>query len=263
MKTALPAQSNVVELGTHGTLASRACEALRRDIIRAQFAPGAKLLIRALCERYGVGSSPMREALNRLSRDGLVGRSDQRGFWVMPLDQEHLAELTRTRCWLNEVALRESIRRGREAWEESVVLAYHRLQRTPRYPDGHESQTYNPAWERAHRAFHSSLIAACESRWLIGFCEQLFDSADRYRYLSRVMSRARKVKRDEHRAIVDAVLARDADRAVALLNRHFDGTARLVHESNAIAAKRPAAGRRPITSRTRGRNGLNLSKESV
>ncbi|MCC7083272.1 MAG: FCD domain-containing protein [Burkholderiales bacterium] len=223
--------SNVLELSAYGTLASRACEALRRDIIRAQYAPGAKLHIRSLCERYGVGLSPMREALNRLSRDGLVGRTDQRGFWVMPLDQDHLAELTRTRCWLNEVAIRESIGRGDEAWEEAIVLAYHRLQRTPRHPSGQESVSYDPAWESAHRAFHSSLIAACGSRWLLGFCEQLFDAADRYRHLSRATSRARKLKRDEHRSIMEAVLARDADKAVALLNGHFNATQSLVHDS--------------------------------
>jgi DNA-binding GntR family transcriptional regulator len=240
------APANVVELEAHGTLASRACEALRRDIIRAQSAPGAKLLIRALCERYGVGASPMREALNRLSRDGLVGRSDQRGFGVMPLNQGHLAELTRTRCWLNEVAIRESIRRGDDAWEESIVLAYHRLQRTPRHQPGQDSLTYDQAWESAHRKFHSCLIAACGSHWLIGFCEQLFDAADRYRHLSRATSRARKVKRDEHRAIMDAVLARDADQAVALLNAHFHGTANLVHGalSGSPAAPRALNGTR-------------------
>jgi DNA-binding GntR family transcriptional regulator len=223
--------SNVLELTTPGTLASRACEALRCDIIRAQYAPGAKLHIRSLCERYGVGLSPMREALNRLSRDGLVGRTDQRGFWVAPLDHEHLEELTRTRCWLTEVAIRQSMLRGGQPWEEAIVLAYHRLQRTPRHSDGQESASYDEAWERSHRAFHSSLIAACGSRWLIGFCEQLFDAADRYRHLSRATSRARKVKRDEHRAIMEAVLARDADRAVSLLDRHFEGTARLVPAS--------------------------------
>jgi DNA-binding GntR family transcriptional regulator len=146
----------------------------------------------------------------------------------MPLNEEHLIELTQTRCWLNEVAIRESIRRGDDAWEESIVLAYHRLQRTPRHRSGQDSPMYDQAWESAHRTFHSSLIAACGSRWLIGFCEQLFDAADRYRHLSRATSRARKVKRDEHRSIMEAVLARDADRAVAILNAHFHGTANLV-----------------------------------
>jgi len=238
-RTPHPARTdNVIPLRRTGTLASRAYEQLRRDIINAQFVPGRKLLIRELCKRYGVGLSPMREALNRLSRDGLISQSDQRGFRVAPLDEEHLAELTRTRCWLNEIALRESIANGDSAWEEGIVLAYHRLTRIPRHRSEADKAAYNPVWEEAHRAYHTSLIAACGSRWLKGFCEQLFDAADCYRHLSRVSSLRRKLHRDEHRAIMDAVLARDAGKAVKLISSHFTRTADLVRDR--LAALRRA-----------------------
>ena len=212
------------------TLASQAYQRLRQDIINAQYPAGGKLRIQELCDRYEVGPSPMREALNRLSRDGLVTQSDRKGFSVMPRSREHLEELTTTRCSLNELALRQSIASGDSAWEEGVVLAYHRLSRIPRHISGEDKAAYNPAWEQAHRAFHSSLIAACGSRWLISFCEQLFDAADCYRHLSRVSSLKRGMRRDEHKEMVDAIVARDADAAVKLLNRHFTRTAELVRE---------------------------------
>ncbi len=212
------------------TLASHAYQRLRQDIISGAHAPGAKLRILELCERYDIGPSPMREALNRLSRDGLVTQSDHRGFAVTPLSRAHLDELTKTRCWLIDLALRESIANGDSAWEEGVVLAYHRLSRIPRHPSGEERITYNPAWEEAHRAFHRSLIAACGSRWLIGFCEQLFDAADCYRHLARVSSSKRRAPRDEHPAMVEAIVARDTEKAVALLCAHFTRTAELVGE---------------------------------
>lgn len=212
------------------TLASQAYERLRQDIINAQYAHGGKLRIQALCERYDVGPSPMREALNRLSRDGLVVQNDHRGFAVAPLSREHLEELTRTRCWVTELAVRESIAHGDTAWEEGVVLAHHRLTRTPRRLDGEDGANYNPAWEQAHRAFHASLTAACRSRWLIAFCEQLFDAADCYRHLGRISSTRKGMRRDEHQEMVDAVIARDADRAVELLHKHYMRTAELVRE---------------------------------
>src|SRR3984893_18960689 len=106
-------------------------EQLRREIIQGALLPGEKLRIEALRTRYNVGGTPLREAMNRLSTEGLVAQSEQRGFRVTPVSADDLLELTRTRCWVNEVALRESIARGGRDWEEQVLLALHRLSRVP------------------------------------------------------------------------------------------------------------------------------------
>lgn len=202
--------------GMGETLASRAFQRLRRDIIEGVFPAGEKLRIRPLCERYGVGVSPMREALNRLSRDDLVEQTDLRGFSVAAVSEEDLTELTRARIWMNGVALRESIARGDAAWEESVILTYYRMSRIPR-----AALSRDPAWEAAHRGFHTALIAACGSRWLIRACEQLFDAADRYRYLSRAAGDAEGPRQDEHRPMMEAAVARETEMAVHLLEAHF------------------------------------------
>ena len=203
------------------TFASAAYDRLRRDIISGDLAPGEKLHIQRLCERYDVGLSPLREALNRVSRDGLVQQNDLRGFSVVPLSEEDVEDLTRARCWVNEIALRQSIARGDAAWEEGVVLAYHRMSRAPQ-PGGNSDSR---AWADAHRAFHASLISACGSKRILAFCEQLFDSADRYRFLNRERVNPRRQRRDDHKAIMEAVVARDANKAVLLLMRHFQRTA--------------------------------------
>jgi DNA-binding GntR family transcriptional regulator len=218
---------------TGETLASATYARLRRDVIEGAFPPGSKLRMRELCARYGVGFSPIREALNRLSRDGLVRQTDLRGFVAAPLSGTELDELTNTRCWLNELALRRSIQYGDSAWEEQVVLAYHRLSRVPLWipVENAEVRAVNPAWETAHRAFHASLLSACGSRWLTGYCEQLFDLADRYRNLSRSPAMRRERQADEHRPIMEATIARDADAAVDLLTRHLLRTAELGHRA--------------------------------
>jgi DNA-binding GntR family transcriptional regulator len=207
------------------TLASAVYERLRRDILVGRLAPGDKLRIDALRAAYDVGASPLREALNRLSAEGLVVQEDQRGFRVPPVSLEDLKELTRTRCWLNEVALRESIARGDTAWEERVVLTHHHLARTPVYAG--ETVKLDSEWERRHRAFHAALIAACGSRWITAYCESLFDQADRYRYLS-VYAHEHRDFVGEHRAIMEAALARDTELAIRLLVQHVSKTADLV-----------------------------------
>jgi GntR family transcriptional regulator, carbon starvation induced regulator len=234
-------QSDQRERPPGETLTSAVVEALRRAVITGEFAPGEKLRVRQLAERFGTGLSPIREALNRLLHDGLVQQSDLRGFSVAPATEADLEELTKARLWANEKALRESITHGDAAWEENVLLSYHRLSRIEARLDGTPPDTH-PAWDAAHAAFHLNLIEACGSRWLIGFCTQLFSLADRYRHLSRMAPQAGTRRRnDEHRLIMEAAVARDADKAAHLLNEHFLTTARLSREAlrHISAEKRP------------------------
>src|SRR5689334_1354541 len=186
----------------HGTLASLVYARLRRDILTGTFRPGERLRIEAMCERYELASStPLREALNRLAAEELVRREDQRGFRVAPVSLQDLTELTKTRCWITEVALREAIANGDAQWEEAIVLAAHRLSRVPREGAAGYS-SFNPDWEQRHRDFHMALIAACGSHWLIDFYAMLMDRDDRYRYLAvrEVPPEPRDVP-GEHRAI--------------------------------------------------------------
>lgn len=206
------------------TLTTTVYERLRRDLLKAVFWPGEKLRIEALCDRYQAGASPVREALSRLSAEDIVTREDLRGFRVSPVSLDDLHELTETRCAINELALRQAIAKGDSAWEEQVVLANHRMARTLVYEPG--STIVSPEWERRHREFHAALIAACGSRWICDFAAMLFDLAERYRNLSAVGDLTRS--EDEHPAIAEAVVARDADRAVRLLNEHMRHTREIV-----------------------------------
>ncbi len=208
------------------TQASAVYARLRHDVISTAILPGQKLRVRELRARYGVGLNPLREALNRATRDGLVCQSDLRGFFAAPVSKKDLLELTRARCLLAEICLRESIQNGDALWEEGIVVAFHRLSRVPRYAPGHVNELeFDPAWEAAHRAFHRSLVAACGSSYLVDMDAQLFDAADRYRHLSRRSALSGTAARpDQHPAIMQAVLDRDIAKATALLQAHYHRT---------------------------------------
>lgn len=229
----------------HGTLATSIYGRLRRDILVGVFQPGQKLRIEALCERYAIGSTPLREALNRLSAEELVMREEQRGFRVAPVSAQDLAELTKTLCWVVEIGLRESIGNGDAAWEEAIVLAGHRLARVQR--EGAEGYgSFNPEWERRHRDFHLALVAATGSRWLLDFYAMLVDRYDRYMYLAAVeVPWAERDVIGEHQAMMDAVLARDASGAVAAATAHIRRTAEIVLQAQAATLARLAAAPAP------------------
>ncbi|WP_027487307.1 GntR family transcriptional regulator [Allorhizobium undicola] len=209
------------------TLATGIYERLRNDILDARLEPGRKLQLRFLMEHYEAGQTPLREALNRLSREHLVISKEQRGFFVKPVSLEELAELTKTRCWVEGIALRESMANATAEWEEALIVAHHRLSRTSRSlrEDRFES---NPQWEMLHRAFHGLLISNCGSQPLTAFCEQLTDQLQRYRALSsRKAFQVRKVA-DEHTQILNAVLERDLPRAMRMLEDHYNKTASFI-----------------------------------
>jgi DNA-binding GntR family transcriptional regulator len=83
-------------------------------------------------------------------------------------------------------------------------------------------------WEKAHRAFHQSLLSACRMPLLLNFCTTLHDLSDRYR---RLFLENHPIDRDvaeEHRNICDATLERRADQACALLRDHIERTGHMV-----------------------------------
>lgn len=98
----------------------------------------------------------------RLSANGMVVREENRGFRVPSASSKELEELTRTRCWLEEIAIRESIANGDSDWEERIVLAIHWLaQRTFRYRNLAEVVEYR---DRHELDEHQALQDACLDR---------------------------------------------------------------------------------------------------
>jgi GntR family carbon starvation induced transcriptional regulator len=156
--TAASRRSQSADGESLGTIATSVYERLRTDILTGGLTPGEKLRVEFVRDRYAAGNSPVREALNRLSSEGLVERREQRGFYVTTISDQDLRELTKTRCWLEAIALLESIANHTADWEEGIVLAFHRLSRTARSISETKYQS-NPEWEARHRAFHRALIA--------------------------------------------------------------------------------------------------------
>ena len=209
------------------TRASAVYARLRADIAHGVLEPGSKLRVEAMSQRYGVGASPLREALSRLSAEGLVDRTDQRGFSVSALKWDELPTLTHNRVQLETLALCESIAARDAAWEDQLVLLVHRLSRTPRSLSQTQYQP-NPVWEGLHREFHRTLLARCPSRWLRGFCDTLAEEAYRFRQVAAGKSFTKRNEHAEHVALFEAAIAGDADTAVRLLTEHYTRTSALV-----------------------------------
>ncbi|AJC15942.1 GntR family transcriptional regulator [Pandoraea sputorum] len=214
------------------TLAQSAYMRLRSDIVEGHLAPGEKLRVEHLKDRYEVGAGTLREALALLVADALVVQHGHRGFRVTPISLADFIDITETRVQLETEALRQSVALGDDAWEADLTSAFHLLTLAEERlgKDGEQDVGQFAQWETRNRAFHEVLIRACPSRWLHHFLAILYRQSERYRRLSITHRPVPRDVHEEHQAIFDACLARDADRAATLLAAHIRKTLEAVRE---------------------------------
>ena len=199
---------------------------VRTDILSGRHEPGSRLLTAPLCARYDISSGMLREVLPRLAGEGLVVAEPQRGFRVAEVSVEDLRQLTEARVLIESVTLRQSIEHGDVEFESDLVATHHTLVRTPVTDD---SGAINDHWLDAHAAFHRKLLAGSPNVRLRTIADTLRDATEVYRCWSSTLGDERD--RDvpaEHRRILDATLARDADLAVAELTEHIEHTTRVL-----------------------------------
>lgn len=217
------------------TIADRIEAALRDDILHGRLAPGSRLNLDALRGQMDVGLSPLREAVTRLVSAGLVEVAAQKGYTVTPISLANLNEVSALRIEMEPYALRRSIANGGLEWEAGVMGALHRLNRTDRIPGDAASLA---AWETANNAFHLALIQRCDMPLLLKIHHALVSLNDRYRLIYLRAAGVQREVIDEHTAIAEAAVTRQADRAAALLTGHIErSTANL---RRLIAADLPA-----------------------
>jgi DNA-binding GntR family transcriptional regulator len=200
-----------------GTGAARIYEALRRQILDLELVPGADLDEKALASAFSISRTPLREALNRLASEQLVVISPNRGASVAPLT------LTDFPAFIESLALTQSavnafaaMRRNDEDLAAIATAA-----------DVFEAALADDglALTEANRAFHSAIATAACNPHFATFYERLLDESAR---LTRVSFSYEGEGRDahlgqvvaEHRAIVDAIAAKDAARAEKLGHDH-------------------------------------------
>lgn len=201
----------------------QAWQALRSAILAGTLAPGEPLRFQQLQQMCGMSVSPVREALARLVAAGLVEGEHNRGYWVTSVTRPQLDDLVRTRIQFEGWALERSIALGDEDWEARSIADLHRLDRLPRKVA--DKQLHNEEWEARHLRFHATLISACDSPLLLQFCDQLYVRSDRYRRLSLTVEFEPRDVQKEHRAILEAAIARNAILAKSLLADHYEATA--------------------------------------
>ncbi len=192
---------------------------LRAAILAGHIPEGATTSQAALAEQFGVGRTPLREALRMLQREGLVISEPNHRVRIAELSGEDAEELYIMRISLETVAIRITV----------PVLTPTDLAELEGFMAqmAHYAKTNDSLGHRIpHRQFHHRLIYAAGPR-VSTEIDELFDHSQRYRQRFGALGPWEE-RADEHRAILDAAAVGDADQAAELLASHYLHTVRLV-----------------------------------
>ncbi|MBX9876516.1 MAG: GntR family transcriptional regulator, partial [Beijerinckiaceae bacterium] len=187
---------------------------IRADIIFGRLAPGQKLKLEILRERYEASVSTLRELLSRLASEGLIEAEGQKGFVVTPVSATNLREIAAMRLLLEGHALAQSFAAGDMEWEGRVVAAHHKLTLMERRMLARDRDDPE-LWKRYDWEFHHALISACGSKVLLETHGAIYDKYLRYQMVAVVFRG--EIAAKEHEALLDCALRRDTNGAIAVL----------------------------------------------
>jgi GntR family transcriptional regulator, rspAB operon transcriptional repressor len=190
---------------------------LRENILGRGFRPGGRLDVRALADQLGVSATPVKDAITRLAAEGLVEIRPRSGTFVADLAPDAVAETFEIRRALECLAAERVVSRLTPdllASFEAIIDAMERPVSNERDRVEHE---------RKNVELHTLLVEASNNRRLA----ELYRNLNAHLTIARIHSRRRpdeerlEQERREHRAILEALAARDASALVNALDRHI------------------------------------------
>lgn len=193
------------------------------EILSGRLAPGSRIDLKELALQRAVPAAEIREAVIRLAADGLATLEDPSVLRVTPVSLVDLKDLTASRIVIETEVLRQSIAAGDAGWEDHVRAAFAALSAVEPLMAQHP-RDFLDRWEQCNEAFHAALGAACPLRRLMRFNERLYKQHQRYRRLSLLGRSSPRDVHAEHLALFEAALARDPERAAAVLAHHIGCT---------------------------------------
>ena len=207
-----------------GSLARRAYDALKQDILTCELAPGAQIFEGELAARYGTSKTPVREALNLLGQEGLVQVLPRRGYLVAPVTLRDVQEVFQLRLLLESAA--------------AELAAEHITEEGLRQLKALVGGATPTATAPAMRASYAP-IASSTSRWprasgngrLAAFVAKLLEDMERILHLGLDLRDSADEMATEHQELVDALLKGDAELAGRVVTEQLQNSRKRVLEA--------------------------------
>ena len=209
------------DIQNHKPLREMVYEELKMQILKGSIIPGTRMMEVELAEEMGVSRTPIREAIRKLEKEGLVTIEPRRGAYASMISTEDMVEILEVRQDLEGLAAYFAADRMTDAQMEELRK---------------ESNSYNDAVKRGNMEdmikhdtrFHHIIVESCRNKILVQMIEQLQELVLRFRYIYYDNFRRAENMPEEHEAIVAAIAEGDADKARAAADIHIDRLKELV-----------------------------------
>lgn len=201
-------------LGQPVQLSDRVYQLLRDQIVTGAIESGARLRVDALAQQLGISSTPVRDALNRLEKDGLINRHPYQGAVVRVFEESEIYDLYELRAGLECLAVRLACLRLTE--EEIAWLREHQKVGQAALAEGNME-----AYQVYNQDFHSAILKAARNAQLTSVMEGVLLqfhmlTAQTIRVAGRP---ARAIQ--EHAQMIDLIAQRKTVEAVKLMEHHI------------------------------------------
>ena len=189
-------------------------ERLRTSIFSHEFAPGSWIDEQAIAKEYGISRTPMREAIKILAAEGLITMKMRRGAYVTEVSKSDLNQIFTVLALLEGQACRETALKASEGQLEALDSIHMKLERAAADRDLEQFFAIN-------QSFHDKLQEISNNPWM----KRVIDDLRKVLKLQRRDSLSKRGRLEssliEHRKILSALLARDADLSEKLMKEHL------------------------------------------
>jgi DNA-binding GntR family transcriptional regulator len=180
--------------------------------------PGSLCSMQTLADQLGVSRTPVREAMLRLQHRGIVTMVRNQGVMILGHSPEDLKEIFQVRRWLEVPAVREAALRADDAVKAALSENYHRMEEAARAGD-------RTGVEQADRAFHVAILDLVDNARLNRLVSDLRDSCIASDPVAKQRPGALDRITEQHRRILDGIVAGDPEAAAAAMEGHLTETA--------------------------------------
>lgn len=185
----------------------RAYAEIRRRIIENEMPAGSVILEQDLAQELGMSRTPVREAMIHLANEGLVEVRPRHGFRVLPISVKDMVDIYEILTVLESTAAGSLARDG--ASDQQLAT----LDAAVEAMDKALAASDLEAWAAADERFHKMLVAQAGNRRLQSVVEMFWDQTHRARMVTLRLRPKPTKSNDDHRAVLEAIRARDAAKA--------------------------------------------------
>jgi DNA-binding GntR family transcriptional regulator len=196
------------------SLGSQAYQELRRIILEGQIRPGKKVNEGELAKALGISRTPIREAINRLEKEGLVEIFPQRGAFVIQFTEKDVYEL---------FLIRENLE-GLAARLAAEKIAPANLEKLEACVEGFREPFQKKDIERYSREdfkFHQTIVLLSDARRLVKLVSLLHDHIRMFRLTTRGVPDRMKASLADHRRIIEAMRRKNPEEAERSMRQHL------------------------------------------